>query len=199
MTPQFKLYRIQFPVLSWLLLRFMLRVRLTGLENIPKDGAFIVTAEHTSNFDPFIMMYVFGKEHHIHILTKAEAFRAPLIGSVLRGVGMICVDRSTNDISAVRQSLEYLKRGEKLGIFPEGRRIREGEAADAKLGAVRFASATGAPILPLYIPKKKRLFRRTPIVIGEPYFVNPERRRLTAEEYRPLAAEVMERIRSLKP
>jgi 1-acyl-sn-glycerol-3-phosphate acyltransferase len=110
---------------------------------------------------------------------------------------MISVDRSVNDLQAVRQSLDYLKRGEKLGIFPEGRRTREGESSEAKLGAVRLADRTDTPIVPLYIPKKKRLFRQLRIVIGAPYRVNTERRRLTAEEYRPLAEDMMERVRSL--
>ncbi|MDR2421020.1 MAG: 1-acyl-sn-glycerol-3-phosphate acyltransferase [Oscillospiraceae bacterium] len=197
MTPQFKLYRIQFPVLSWILLKLLFRAEIKGMENVPTDGGFIVVAEHSSNFDPFIMMYTFGRERHIHILAKAEAFRAPIIGAILRGVGMISVDRSVNDIAAVRQSLDYLKRGEKLGIFPEGRRTREGESAEAKLGAVRLAARTGAPIIPMYIPRKKRLFRKMRIIIGEPRFINPERRRLTAEEYRPLADDMMERIRGM--
>lgn len=197
MSPQYKLYRVQFPILSWILLRLLFRAKITGTENIPREGAFTVVAEHSSNFDPFIMMYVFGREHHIHILAKAEAFRAPVIGSILRGVGMISVDRSVNDLQAVRQSLDYLKRGEKLGIFPEGRRTREGESSEAKLGAVRLADRTDTPIVPLYIPKKKRLFRQLRIVIGAPYRVNTERRRLTAEEYRPLAEDMMERVRSL--
>jgi 1-acyl-sn-glycerol-3-phosphate acyltransferase len=197
MTPQFRLYRTQFPVLSWILLKLLFRAEITGMENVPEEGGFIVAAEHSSNFDPFIMMYVFGRERHIHILAKAEAFRAPVIGAILRGVGMISVDRSANDIAAVRQSLEYLKRGEKLGIFPEGRRTREGESSEAKLGAVKLADRTGSPIIPMHIPRKKRLFRKMRIIIGEPCRVNPERRRLTAEEYRPLADGMMERIRSL--
>ncbi|MDR0446093.1 MAG: 1-acyl-sn-glycerol-3-phosphate acyltransferase [Oscillospiraceae bacterium] len=197
MTPQYRLYRVQFPILSWILLRLLFRVRVKGLQNIPQTGGFIVAAEHSSNFDPFLIMYVFGREHHIHMLTKIEAFRTPIIGSILRGVGMICVDRSINDLAAIRKSLEYLKNGEKLGIFPEGRRIREGESAEAKLGAVRLADRTNTPILPVYIPKNKRIFRRTPIVIGEPYYINTERRRMTAEEYRPLADGLMEKIRDL--
>ena len=68
----------------------------------------------------------------------------------------------------------------------------------AKHGALKLAERSGAPIVPVYIPRKKRLFRRNTVVVGEPYYINHERKKLTTEEYDELAAELMRKINGLR-
>jgi len=77
--------------------------------------------------------------------------------------------------------MKFLKSGEKVLLFPEGTRHKDGEAGDAKTGAAMLAVRTGAPIVPVYVPAKKRWFRRTPVVIGAPFTPQIQGKRGTAE------------------
>jgi len=192
------LYKFLYPIVTFFL-RLMFRPQIQGLEKVPAEGSFIVCANHSSNIDAFIMMCFIGRQHQIHVLAKKELFKVPVLGAIMRGTKMISVNRDTLDLQSIRLSLGYLKSGSKIGIFPEGTRVSEGESADAKSGIVRLADKTGVPVIPMYIPTKKPLFRKTPIVFGDPIFVNPEKEKLTAEDSVRLAEEIMDHIRALKP
>lgn len=198
MTRENKIYRRLYPIVMFFF-GLLWRPKVIGAEHIPTDVAFIAYGNHTSNVDPFLMMYATGRNHQLHILAKDSLFRVPILGAVMRMVGMISVDRNINDIKSVRESLNYLKNGENLGIFPEGTRVGEDEDIEAKAGVAKIAHRTGAPVLPMYIPAKKRIFRRTPVVIGAAYRVSPDVKRLPAEAYAQLAMEMMEKLQELKP
>jgi 1-acyl-sn-glycerol-3-phosphate acyltransferase len=172
--------------------------RFIGRENIP-EGACVVCGNHTSNVDPFFLLDMLPISDHLRILTKVELYRIPVVGAFLRSVGMIRVDRSIADITPVRESMAHLKIGGKVAIFPQGTRVTEDESVAAKTGAVRIADKTRAPILPVYIPRRKRIFRRNTVVIGVPYEVNPAHVRLTPEDTERLSAELMGRIAELAP
>jgi 1-acyl-sn-glycerol-3-phosphate acyltransferase len=93
--------------------------------------------------------------------------------------------------------LRCLKENRKLLMFPEGTRVQEGENVEAKAGAALFATRTGSPLLPVYIPAKKNLFRPTTVVIGKPYYPQIAGRKATNEELQSIAADLMERVRAL--
>ena len=78
-----------------------------------------------------------------------------------------------------------------IGIFPEGTRVREEHASEAKTGAVMLASRTGVPLLPVWMPRKKRLFHKVDVVVGEAYTLPVLRGNA---EYSPHAEELMHRI-----
>ena len=73
-----------------------------------------------------------------------------------------------------------------------------GHESEAKSGAAMLAVRTGVPIVPVYIPEKKNWFRFTNIVIGEPYYPQVESKKGTAEEYKVIAEDLMERIHALE-
>jgi 1-acyl-sn-glycerol-3-phosphate acyltransferase len=174
------------------------RFEIRGGENIPR-GAAMVCANHSSWLDSVFLEFAFGRDDKVHIIGKAELFKIPVLAWFIKKIGMISIDRGSNDIGALRQSLKYLKSGEKVAIFPEGHRVAEDLAAAAKNGAIWLAEKAGVPILPMYIPRKKPLFRKVTLVIGPPYTINEEGRRLRADERAEHAARLMERITSLKP
>ena len=130
-------------------------------------------------------------------MAKIQIMRVPVIGWLLSRAGVFGVDRGNADMKAVRTALKFLKDGDKLLMFPEGTRVHEGENVEAKTGAALFATRTGAPLLPVYVQSRKKLFRRNVVVIGEPYHPHYEGRRPTAEELQDIAHEVMERVRLL--
>jgi 1-acyl-sn-glycerol-3-phosphate acyltransferase len=166
----------------------------TGRENVPA-GPCVVCANHSSNVDPVLVAFALGWRHFVHFLAKIELFRIPLFGWFLRRMQAVSIDRGKNDVNSVRVSMKYLKRGEKLLIFPEGTRVSEDDAVAAKSGAVRMAAKLGVPLLPVYVPRKKRLFRKVKIHIGKPYNVN----NLQNADYQALASELMEEIHRLGP
>lgn len=171
-------------------------IRQTGRENIP-DGAVVVCANHTSLQDPLVLAFAMGREHFVRFMAKEELMRIPVLGGIFKSCGVFGVKRGQADIKAIKTALSVLKGGDKLGIFPEGHRVLSGEDADAKSGAVMLAMKTGSPILPVYIPADKSLFKTINVVIGKPYYI--EKIKGGSEAYAVYADELMQKIEELKP
>ena len=174
------------------------RLRVSGRENIP-EGAALVCANHSSLLDPFLIAFAFGVEHHMHIIAKAELFRIPVVSGILRRLGMISVNRGILDIATIKDTLNYLKNGEKVVIFPEGTRATEDGAVSAKGGAVKIAERAGVPLVPLHIPRKKPLFGKIQVNIGEPYYIDRQPQKRVPDDYIRLSGILMERIKLLSP
>ncbi len=130
------------------------RFDIAGTEHIPRRGAAIVAANHRSYFDVTAYgLAVFEAGRNPRGLAKKEMFDAPLIGSVVRASGAICVDRKRSGRAAYDAAEEALRNGEVLIIAPQGT-IPRGEAffdprLRGKSGVARLAAATGAPVIPL--------------------------------------------------
>lgn len=172
-------------------------VRAVGREHIP-EGAALICPNHTKASDPFFVVFAFKRKHVMRAMAKAEIMGVPVIGWILGKAGVFGVNRGSADINAVKTALRFLKEGRKLLMFPEGTRVEEGENVEAKTGAAMFAVRTGAPIVPVYIPAKKRWFRPTTVVIGQPFYPKVADRKGTSEEYRAIADELMARIHALE-
>lgn len=174
-------------------------VRVVGREHIP-EGAAVVTANHSAYADPMLVVSAFGYHHPLRIMAKEELFHIPVLGWFLIKIGMFGVNRGQSDIAAVKRAIKVLKEGCKLMLFPEGTRVTETKSADtdAKTGAILFAARTGAPLVPVFIPRKKRWFRSTRIVIGEPYHPDVPEKRATQEDYQLAADELLRRIYALE-
>ena len=183
-------------IILWPVFRIIKPTRCINHRNIPKGGA-LYCANHTRMSDPLFVAYAMGWPHQIHVMAKEEVMHWPIIGWILRHGGIFGVKRGQADVAAVRTAMKYLKDGEKLLMFPEGTRVGEGEHVEAKTGAAMFATRTGAPLLPVYVPVQKRWFRPTTVVIGQPYHPQIAGRKGTAEEYHAIARELQQRIREL--
>jgi len=195
MKKDYRRYRILFVFLRIVLFPFY-RLKFIGRENIP-EGAAMICANHTSFLDPIFLAFALGIRHHPRFMGKASLFRVPLLGKIYKAVGSFAVERGKTDIAAVKAAIGFLKSGEKVVIFPEGTRVRGDVAVAAKQGAVRIADQVNVPVVPVYIPGGKRLFGRYTVVIGRPYYVNPEKVKLTGEDYLKRAEELMDKIRTL--
>ncbi|MCI8474929.1 MAG: 1-acyl-sn-glycerol-3-phosphate acyltransferase [Oscillospiraceae bacterium] len=169
-----------------------------GRENIP-EGAAILCPNHTRMSDPFFVIYALGLKIRPRTMAKAELMRVPLIGWLLKKAGVFAVERGKSDVGAVKEAIKCLKGGDKLLLFPEGTRHRDGTIDESgKTGAAMFAVRTGAPLVPIFIPAEKRWFRPTPVVFGQPFFPQVEGRRASADEYKVIAKELMSRIAALE-
>lgn len=173
--------------------------RVIGRENIPQGG-LMICCNHTSDSDPLYLAFAFRLKNQIRPMAKMELLQIPVVGWLLAKAGIFGVERGKSDIGAVKQAMKFLRDGEKVLIFPEGTRVHEsrGEVSHPKAGAAMLAVRCGVPILPVYIPEKKRWFRRTPVVIGEAFTPTVSTRKGTQEEYEAITEDLMVRIRALK-
>lgn len=196
MNREYRAYRRLFHFMK-IVFFFIYKIKQVGKENIT-PGPAVLCANHSSNFDPVLISLAAGIENHLHYMGKAELFRVPILGAVLRSIGSFPVRRGQNDVNAIKISLKYLREGEKIAIFPEGTRVRTEEGADAKSGAVRIADQMSVPVIPVYVPRKKKLFHTCKIVFGSPYLINPDKKKLTQIDYSAAADALMADIASLK-
>ena len=162
--------------LTWLAARsaFWLfwRYRVVGLENLPREGPYILAANHRSNAEPAILGCTPPRRNYF--FAKRELFDRPLFGRYIRALGAFPVDRGNADLGAVRYSLDVLKRGHVLIFFPEGTRSRSGRFLPAQPGLGMIALRSGAPVVPAYVAGSvealKRKIPRRPVrtLIGKP-------------------------------
>ena len=180
----------------WPYFRLIHPVRAVGRENIP-EGPAVICPNHTTAGDPFYVVFAFGFRWPMRAMAKMEIMRMPFIGWILSKAGVFGVNRDNTDLKAVKTAMKFLKEGDKLLMFPEGTRVHEGEDAQAKAGAALFATRAGVPLLPVYIQRKKKRFRRNTVVIGEPYTPEYKGRKPTSDELQAIAQDLMERVRAL--
>ena len=195
MSKEYKFYRFAYRLLI-IPFCIIFRLKVTGRENVPEKAA-VVCSQHSSYLDPILVAMGLGINHHVHFMAKKELFSHKLLSKLIYKLGSFSVDRSTNDVAAIKTAMYFLKNGEKVGIFPEGTRVSEDDSVDAKSGAVKIADKTKVPIVPVYLQRKKKLFSPVHIVIGEPFQVNPDKVKLTNEQYQQRADELMKIIEGL--
>ena len=188
-----------YPIVKFLVhlvCRIFFFVRVEGKENIPKEGAAILAANHTSFWDaPIILM---ATKRPMRIMGKAELFEHKLLAPFLRMGGAFPVHRGTTDITAIKTALRTLKDGGLFTIFPTGTRVKAGENADAKAGVALIASKSGAPVIPIALVNGYRLFHRVTIRIGAPLYVKAENgTKPSGDELKICADAILQRIEAL--
>ncbi|MDD3284840.1 MAG: lysophospholipid acyltransferase family protein [Patescibacteria group bacterium] len=133
-----------------ILIRFIWVRRVTGISNIPKKGAFIICANHSSYFDFLTLIAVCPRR--IHFLAGEVFFEKWQWRWLVRSTDQIKVDRRSKDKSeSIHKATEYLKKGMVVGIFPEGTRSNDGKLGKFYNGAIKIAKEINVPILPVGI------------------------------------------------
>lgn len=158
-----------------LLLKLLLRLEITGLDNIPLSGPVIIIINHIAFLDPLV---VCGISPRLVIpLAKKEAFDSPWWGPLLRLYGVISVDRGEADLRAIKSTLQILKHQGAILMAPEGTRSPTHQLQPAKEGAALIACRSGAVVVPVgvtgtpQITSYWRKLRPAPVrlVIGTPF------------------------------
>ena len=172
--------------------------KFIGKKNIP-EGACIIASNHTSNLDAILLaMHTWKKKYY---LAKKELFNSKVSASFYKGLGCIKIDREKSDVNAIKNCLKVLKDGKKLVIFPEGTRNNNEnmELGEVKHGVAMFATKAKVPIVPMFIQKKPKLFRRTRFFIGEPFELDEfYGKKLTNEELELASQKVAGKINELR-
>lgn len=175
-------------------LRLAYRVRVEGLENLPREGPLIVACNHVSLVDPLLMGWAVGSVRQPHFLAKEELFRNPVSAWFFTAVGSIPLDRARGggDASAMLRAARTLREGECLALFPEGTRSKTGVPGRAKPGIGFLAAQTGAVVVPARVWKK---FPKLRLRFGRP--LSFEGRGTGRQECQAVADRVMEEILKL--
>lgn len=190
-----KLYAVIYPIV-WVFMKIFHPWKSVGAENIPEGGA-LLCGNHTSVGDPVYVVLAMGWKRQTRVMAKDEIMHWPILGPILKRAGVIGIKRGKADVGAIKECMRVLKNGERLMLFPEGTRVREGKTSEAHTGAAMFAARTGVPLLPVYISPKKKLFRKTWVIFGQPYHPEYEGRKPTPDDYQRIADDLMARIRAL--
>ena len=137
------------------------------LKYIKKDAG-ILAFNHQSNNDGVIIKAKVVPT--AKMMGKESLFNGKVKGWFFRTIGAYPVNRGGNDIQAVKTTLKHLKDGKKVGIAPEGTRVKEGESAEFKNGVVMFAIKTDSYIVPMIFRKPtSKPFRTNTLLIGKPF------------------------------
>src|ERR1700694_801927 len=138
-------------IVSYPFVKWPLRLRAYGSEHLPREGGFVLSANHVSNFDPWPLGIPLWPQRQLRFMAKAELFRSPL-WPVLKAGGAFKVRRGEGDEAAMRTAIELAREGEVVAIFPEGTRREKGLVkkfqARPHTGAARVALAAGVPVVP---------------------------------------------------
>ncbi len=140
-----------------IIFKLFFRLKVTGQQNIPQDGPFIIVANHSSLLDPVILGV--SVRPKIIFVASAYLFKIRWLGYLLRKANSIPVQRE-NDIKAIKQALKILQKGGVLGIFPEGGIDRQKNNLPVRAGAAYLATKVGVPIVPIKIKGADKVLPR---------------------------------------
>jgi 1-acyl-sn-glycerol-3-phosphate acyltransferase len=136
------------------ILKLLFRPWVEGEEHIPDEGAAILASNHLSFSDSIFLPLVL--QRRVTFLAKSDYFtgrgiKGRLTAAFFKGVGQLPVDRSGGRAgeAALRSGLKVLRRGEVLGIYPEGTRSPDGRLYRGRTGVARMALEAGCPVLPV--------------------------------------------------
>ena len=178
----------------------LFRPKILGLENIPAEGGFILSANHVSNWDPpFLGTF---SSRPVCYMAKEELFKNPVFGAAIRALNAFPVRRGAADKTAIKNAVKILKESKCLGLFPEGTRSKTGKIGKAESGVSILAAMTKVPIVPAAIVNTEKIFSadekfpRLVLVIGRPIYFNGNAK--DKDELSNFAQMVMGKVSDLK-
>lgn len=144
------------------ILSIVFRYRVTGLENLPVQGGYILASNHLSLWDPPLIATPVSP--HIHYMAKQELFAIPIFSAIMRELGVFPVKRATADRNAIRTAVKLLQNGAVVGIFPEGTRSKTGQLQPPEAGLELIASLAKVPVIPVAIIGTNRVFKSRSLI-----------------------------------
>jgi 1-acyl-sn-glycerol-3-phosphate acyltransferase len=183
-------------------IRRLFRFASKGEEHLPREGGFVLSANHMSNLDPWPLGIPLYPDRQLRFMAKAEMYRAPLKW-VLEPAGAFPVRRGMADEEAMQRAIELAQAGEVVAIFPEGTRRNKGSKkhkARPRSGAARVALAAGVPLVPAAIGGTESLLRLGPLRVayGPPVEVDDLKDMDIRRASRIATERLMEKIHELE-
>lgn len=200
------LYELAVPV-GKLLFRTLFKLKVVGIENMPRHGPGLICSNHCSYMDP--MLAVVAIPRKVYSLSRKEVYQQPLLGPLVRRLGAVRLDReSLADKGALETVLRIMDGGDLCIIYPEGTRSPDGTLQKPHNGAAFLAVKSGAPVIPMAIigsyecwPRQRKMVRvgHITVRIGAPVVYHlPLGRESRREELTPISADIMTHIAALQ-
>lgn len=190
------------------LIRFIWQLRspikVEGIDNIPRSGAYLLCSNHQSFLDPIILLAVLPLPILLNLFAvgTSEIFGSGFMRTVARILRVVVVDPDANLVPAMRAGSFGLRHGMGLILYPEGERSIDGTPKTFKKGAAILSILLQTPIVPIAIhgafdswPRGKSFQKMAPISmkIGKPIQPPPESQ-ASEEAYAKLTAELKDRV-----
>ena len=137
--------------------KFVFRGHLIGRENIPQKNSFIMVSNHGSLLDPPLLGHALGR--NISFMAKAELFKIPLLGFIIKACGAYPVKRGIVDKNTIKTACKKLSNDNCIGIFIDGTRQKNRLVNKPKQGAALLAFKNQKLLLPVAIVNSHRLIR----------------------------------------
>jgi 1-acyl-sn-glycerol-3-phosphate acyltransferase len=137
-----------------------LKFTVKGEENIPARGGAVIAVNHTGYMDfTYAGLPVRTPKRYVRFMAKKEVFDNNISGPIMRALKHIPVDRSAG-ADSYKAAVEYLRKGELVGMYPEATISRSFEIKDFKSGAARMAIESGVPLIPIVIWGAQRVWTK---------------------------------------
>ena len=155
--------------------KFVFRGQLIGRENIPQKNSYIMVSNHGSLLDPPLLGHALRR--NISFMAKAELFKIPLLGFIIKACGAYPVKRGIVDKNTIKTACKKLSNDNCIGIFIDGTRQKNGRVNKPKQRAALLAFKNQKLLLPVAIVNSHRLIRfkffipffsKIVIKVGEP-------------------------------
>ncbi len=191
-----------------LFFKLTMRLKVEGMENVPKTGGALMVSNHMHNVDPVLLEAVFPRP--VRFMAKKEVFSIPFAEWVARMTDSFPVDRGNPDRAALRHAQTRLLGGVIVGMFPEGTRSTTGGLKDVFPGAAAIALRANVPVIPTAIigtdtlpfngSKPRRLGKRQVTVrIGKPFYLKRETEDGTKPDLAEITDQMMVEVAKLLP
>ena len=170
------IYQLVSKLLVFPIYKFVFRGCLIGRENIPQKDPFIVVSNHGSLLDPPLLGHALGR--NISFMAKAELFKVPFLGFIIKACGAYPVKRGIADKNTIKTACKKLSNDNCIGIFIDGTRQKNGRVNKPKQGAALLAFKNQKLLLPVAIVNSHKvmrfkfcipLFSKIVIKVGKPF------------------------------
>jgi len=151
------IYQLVSKLLVLPIYKFLFRGHLIGRENIPQKNSFIMVSNHGSFLNPPFLGHALGR--NISFMAKAELFRIPFLGFIIKACGAYPVKRGIADKNTIKTACKKLSDDNCIGIFIDGTRQKNGRVNKPKQGAALLAFKNQKLLLPVAIINSHRLIK----------------------------------------
>ncbi len=156
-TIQKLIYELISKLLVFPIYKFVFKGQLIGRGNIPQTNSFIMVSNHGSLLDPPLLGHALGR--NISFMAKAELFKIPFLGFIIKACGAYPVKRGIVDKNTIKTACNKLSNDNSIGIFIDGTRQKNGRVNKPKQGAALLAFKNQKLLLPVAIVNSHRLIR----------------------------------------